>query len=74
LKVPRNGESRSAPTAPAPEKIDSSPSPTKVEDTARTRRIRTLKANAATWEHFRLLGLTSETVRDTLQQLLREAA
>lgn len=44
------------------------------QDSARDRRIRVFKANAATWEHFRHLGLTSDVVADTLQQLLREAA
>lgn len=44
------------------------------QDSARARRIRAFKANAATWEHFRQLGLTSEIIADTLRDLLKEAA
>lgn len=40
----------------------------------RRNRARTLKTCGQTWHHFRRLGLTSETVRDTLQAILRDAA
>lgn len=58
-----------------PRKIDDSPrTSTKAEGTSRARRVRELRAAGQTWEHFRRLGLTSETVRDTLQEIMREAA
>lgn len=50
-----------------------------VTDTAasaedRRRRVREFRACAATWAHLASRGLTSETVRDTLQEILRSAA
>ncbi|WAL64463.1 hypothetical protein ORV05_26325 [Amycolatopsis cynarae] len=70
MSMPRNRRDRSAPHAPA-SKIDSSPTATSADRTAR--RARTLRACGQTWQHFRALGLTSETVRDELRRILREA-
>ncbi|WAL67213.1 hypothetical protein ORV05_05340 [Amycolatopsis cynarae] len=73
MKVPRNGKDRSARRAAPASKTSRRQAASAADRTARARRVSTFRACAQAYAHLKAHRLVSETVVDTLQQIIREA-
>lgn len=76
LKYPRNTAGGPRDTTPGNRRTnrESEAATLPRQPTALSQRAAKLRSVGQTWEHFRALGLTSETVAETLRSILREAA